>query len=310
MKRRSLIHICALFALAQFVAIVIYAQQLSPQEFYQTQVAAAFRGMRDPAAANLRVRSIWLELVQYSKHMFPVYPAQQFDAGQATLGGIYLDVSIAADPSIEVTRFFLAHEWGHMMHGDPLNQLTPIGRYRMTVGARAAEDAADTYAATFFRYQHHDIRPVIAFFCDMPDSGPGDSHANGVDRAKHVARIYGSPGDIPDVSCAHDPVAPNHGPTVDPAPPTPDPVALKESARKECRDKYGDCVEAVMSADQCIENNVSRCTKACAPNPWRCPDGCDESRFSGTCREIEKDQKQKCREKRDQCLKDVDDDDN
>jgi hypothetical protein len=251
-----------------------------------------------------------LELVGYSNHAFPVYPAQQFTAGQATLGGIYLDISIAADPSVEVTRFFLAHEWGHMMHGDPLNELTPLGRYRMAMGARAAEDNADTYAATYMRYRNHDIRPVIDFFCALPDFGPGDSHSSGVDRAKHVAAIYGVPDKHVDVPCADNNNSNGNASeqaTGKDANKTPTENS-KESARSECRDKYSDCINDVMSADQCVENNVRNCTKACAPNPYRCPDGCDESRFSGTCHEIERDKKQRCREKRDDCLKAVDED--
>jgi hypothetical protein len=82
------------------------AQDASPDEFWQNQVVNGIAGKQNLAAANTRVHSIWMELFKYSRHMFPVYPAQQFTAGQATLGGIYLDLSIAADPSVEVTRFF------------------------------------------------------------------------------------------------------------------------------------------------------------------------------------------------------------
>src|ERR1700722_17304796 len=180
------------------------AQEPSTEEFWQNQVVNGITGIQNPAAANARVRSIWMELVMHSKHMFPVYPSQQFTAGQATIGGIYLDLSIAADPSVEVTRFFLAHEWGHMMHGDPLNQFVAIGQYRMLVGPRAVEDKADTYAATFMRYQHHDIRPVLEFLCAIPDAGPADPHSSRPDRAKHVAATYGVPDQTIKVPCAED----------------------------------------------------------------------------------------------------------
>jgi hypothetical protein len=91
-----------------------------------------------------------------------------------------------------------------MMHGDPLNQFTPIGRYRMLVGGRDIEDKADAYDATFMRYQDHDIRPVLDFLCSIPDAGPGDPHSSGPDRAKHVVAIYSVPDRRIKVPCAED----------------------------------------------------------------------------------------------------------
>lgn len=94
--------------------------QDDPEAFYRTYILEGQLGMRNPVAVNQRVTSIFVELARYSHHLFPVYPAEQFNAGQATPLGIYLDVSIASNPNVEVTRFFLAHEWGHMMHGEEL----------------------------------------------------------------------------------------------------------------------------------------------------------------------------------------------
>jgi hypothetical protein len=268
------------------------AQDPALQQFYNTQVLHAFDGMDHPAAANARVLSIWFELANYSKHRFPVYPAQQFTAGQATLSGIYLDISIAADPSVEVTRFFLAHEWGHMMHGDPLSQFTPLGQYRMLVGGTTVEDSADVYAATFMRYQNHNIKPVVDFFCALPDAGPSDTHSPGPARAAKVARIYGLKGPDPcgsgnDADTDQDSAAsPAQGP---------------QQAKQQCRDDYSACLRKIVNADTCIANNVKSCTNACVRSGW-CPQGCDESRFQGTCREIEQDSKDRCREKRDDCL--------
>jgi hypothetical protein len=167
--------------------------EVDEQTFYNTYVAHAFDALNNPAAANARVFSIWSELVFYSKHMFPIYPAEQFTLGHATMVGIYLDLSVVADPNLEVTRFWLAHEWGHMMHGDPLNQLTALGQYRALMGGTSVEDDADTYAATFMRYQDHDIKPVLDFLCSLPGGGGADAHRTGPERAIHVARIYSVP---------------------------------------------------------------------------------------------------------------------
>ena len=172
--------------------------QDNPEAFYNSQIAHFFEGLDDPQAANARVRGIWMELVLYSHHEFAVVPAQNFTAGQALPSGvILLDLSIAADPSVEVTRFFLAHEWGHEMHGDPLRALTPVGQYLMATGGTQIEDNADVYAATFMSHQGHDIQPVIDFFCALPDAGPSDTHSAGPIRAGKIAKIYGMGEDNP-----------------------------------------------------------------------------------------------------------------
>ncbi len=173
-----------------------------PSAFYQQYWHQFVMGSSHPQAVNQRVRSIFLELAQYSNRVFPVYPAEQFTAGQATLQGIYLDISVAADPSEEVTRFFLAHEWGHMVHGDPIQGMKAIGQYQMMLGAKAAEENADAYAATFMRRKDHDIRPVLDFICSIPDGGPSDPHGSPVARAQRIARIYGSPDKNVTAQCA------------------------------------------------------------------------------------------------------------
>ncbi|MGA8433083.1 MAG: hypothetical protein WB729_24895 [Candidatus Sulfotelmatobacter sp.] len=171
---------------------LVHLSVAQDQGFYSQYVAHAFDGLRNPAAANARVLSIWLKLRDYSGRQFAVLPAEQFTAGRATPNGIYLDVSIAADPSVDVTRFFLAHEWGHMVHLDPLLGLSPVGRYQMLLGGKTVEDKADAYAAAFMRRYHYDLAPVLEFLCSIPDTGPADSHSSGPVRAANVARVYGS----------------------------------------------------------------------------------------------------------------------
>ena len=192
------------------IALSCSAQQMTTEEYYQTQVRHLFDGLTDPPAANARVFSIYKELVEYTDRRFPVYPFQQYTAGQATLQGIYLDISIAADPDIEVTRFWLAHEWGHMMHGDPLNQLTPVGQYRMFAGGSGAEDSADRFAARFMRVRNHDIGPILDFFCSAPDSGSDFTHSSGLQRALNVAVSYGLPDRHVSVPCAETPDSASH----------------------------------------------------------------------------------------------------
>jgi hypothetical protein len=121
--------------------------------------------------------------------------------------GIYLDLSIAGAPDINVTRFFLAHEWGHLEHGDLLRRYTFTPSdvstpFSLPVSSSTEiEDKADSYAATFMYRQEHDVTAVIAFLCRIPVV-PGDAHSSGPVRAKHVARLNGIRGNDP---CANEP---------------------------------------------------------------------------------------------------------
>lgn len=262
-----------------------HPQDQTMQQFYETQVAQAFHAAANPQAANARVRSIWMELARYSKYQFPVLPAQNFTGGQAIPCCIYLDISIAADPSVEITRFFLAHEWGHMMHRDPLTQLSPVGQYKILMGGTAIEDSADVYAATFMRYQNHDIKPVLAFFCTLPDAGPGDTHSSGPVRARNVARIYGLGNADPCTSVESG--------------------SSNTSARLQCANDYSTCLNKIVSADMCVANNVRSCTNVCIQS-GSCPQGCDASRFQAMCSRLERSSTESCRDKRDRCLRDID----
>jgi hypothetical protein len=165
-------------------------------EFWDDYKQWADDATAHPASTNLRVEGIRKELSRYSgaRHQYPVLPAESFAAGKATPGGIYLDLSIAGAPDLNVTRFFLAHEWGHMVHGDPVRQFTftPGGAstpLSLPVSSSTTiEDRADSYAATFMYRQQYDVTAVIEFLCRIPVV-PGDLHSSGADRAKHVARI-------------------------------------------------------------------------------------------------------------------------
>ena len=107
-SRARALQVLVLFSLAAWQC---HAQSPALQQYCESQLLAARAGMQHIPQVNMRVSTIWQELVHYSGEVFPVYASQQCTAGQSTPYGIYLDISIASDPSIEVTRFFLAHEW-------------------------------------------------------------------------------------------------------------------------------------------------------------------------------------------------------
>jgi hypothetical protein len=179
---------------ACLVSVALPAPGLAQDDFMSTQFHRALDTLQDPAAANSRVRHIWTQLAAYSGHRYPVLPAQQFDAGNAQAGYIYLDVSIAGDPHESVTRFFLAHEWGHEENGDPLTGM--ISAIFVPIASNPdAEDNADRYAATFMSRHNDDIRPALTFLCNLPDGGPSDTHSPGPDRAEHLAEVYGYTSD-------------------------------------------------------------------------------------------------------------------
>lgn len=191
---RSLFFRCVVALLA--TTTLLYSTPLIAQfdaglDFRRTQALNAMHFASSPYEGNARVLRIWRQLINYTGHVFPVYEAQSYQAGMATLSGIYLDISIAGDPEEEVTTFFLAHEWGHMENQDPLNNLTPFGQYQLLLGGTAQEDRADTFAAMFMRHYHHDIRPVVAFLCALPDGPPGDTHSTGPERAAHLQSFFG-----------------------------------------------------------------------------------------------------------------------
>ena len=95
----------------------ISAQGGDPRTFYTSQMVNLTRALNDPTT-NSRVQSIWLKLVRFTNQMYPVLPAQQYTMGQALPNGVVLlDVSVAGDPDVEVTAFWLAHEYGHQVLG-------------------------------------------------------------------------------------------------------------------------------------------------------------------------------------------------
>lgn len=131
---------------------------------------------------------------------YPVVPTQEFTIGQALPNGVVLlDLSIAGDPDVEVTAFWLAHEYGHQVLGHPSLLVTPMGQYVAAVAGTYHEDAADEWAAEFLDAAGYSVEPVLSFLCAMPGGGYGDSHSDGPTRASNVAAAYGV--DVPGEVC-------------------------------------------------------------------------------------------------------------
>lgn len=280
-SRARALQMLALFSMAAWQC---HAQSPALQQFCESQLLAARAGMQHIPQVNMRVSTIWQELVHYSGEAFPVYASQQCTAGQSTPYGIYLDISIASDPSIEVTRFFLAHEWGHMTYGDPLPHLANIGQYQMLTGTTAIEDRADAYAARFMRAGGYDILPVLNFFCAIPPSPAGDTHSTGEDRARNVAQIDGYDGDYP---CKSHEDPSDHA-----------------SARELCRRQYRACVNRVAPVDQCVQNHFNACSSQC--QGFACQWTCNPNQFVSGCQMIREDKLDDCRSDRDDCRTDAD----
>lgn len=281
-SRARALHVLVLLSMA---ALRCHAQSPEIQQFCESQMLAARVGMQNIPQLNMRVMTIWRELVQYSGEAYPVYASQQCTAGQSTPYGIYLDVSIASDPSVEVTRFFLAHEWGHMTYGDPLPHLANVGQYQMLTGSTAIEDRADAYAARFMRAGAYDILPVLNFFCGIPPSPAGDTHSRGKDRARNVAHIYGYDGDY---SCKSDEDRPSG----------------HASAREMCRREYRACVNRVVPVDQCVQNHFNDCASQC--QGFSCQWTCNPNNFVGGCQTEMGSALDDCRSTRDDCRTDAD----
>jgi len=169
----------------------LHAQAQSPEDFYNEQTRDFLKALNNPRV-NSRVRRIWLQLADQTQRMYPVLPAQQYNAGQALPNGvIVLDVSIAGNDHQEVTAFWLAHEWAHQYYGHPQMQLTAIGQLLIARAGTAQEDAADRFAGRFLKSQEYDIEPVLSFLCRIPGGGANDAHSAGAKRAKNTAAAYG-----------------------------------------------------------------------------------------------------------------------
>jgi hypothetical protein len=171
--------------------ITIYPNLVFAQDpadaFLQSQVLNEWRYVENPALAQARLAKIWFELYRQTGAQYRVIPLQT-DSGGLTISPstILIDPSILADPSEEVTRFLLAHEWGHERNGDPLKQLTSLGRYQIMTAGTRLEDGADLWATFFMKKTHHNVRPIMKFFCSIPVV-EGDTHSSGPQRAAKIA---------------------------------------------------------------------------------------------------------------------------
>ena len=188
---------CAVFSLWASNGHATDVQELT--DFYERQMQSFQRALNDPTV-NDRVFTIWEELVEYSGQMYPVFPNQTFSAGQALpSGAILLDVAIAGYEDVEVTAFWLAHEYAHQVMGHPRLQVALVGSWMAAQSTRRREDQADVWAARFMLKYDYPIEPVLDFLCEMPVV-EFDTHSPGPDRAKQVAKAYGY-DDIGDVPC-------------------------------------------------------------------------------------------------------------
>lgn len=174
-----------------FVPAILPAQGGDPGAFWARQMGGLQRAVTDPSI-NQRVYEIWIELVEDTGMMFPVWPAQQNNLGQALPNGvILLDLSVAGDDEESVTAFWLAHEYGHQVIGHPRLMITQMGQFIVALGGTRIEDDADRWAARFLNRNSYDIDPVLEFLCDMPGGGAADMHSTGPQRARNVASAFG-----------------------------------------------------------------------------------------------------------------------
>jgi hypothetical protein len=183
--------LCALMAAA---LLWLSPNNLSAQQdvdaYYASQTALYIQALTDPNL-QAKVRLIWYDLHNYSQEQYAVRPTQGYHLGQALPGGvILLDLSVAEDPNGNVTRFFMAHEWGHQHNHDPYMSLTPLGQFQMAMSGTQAEDRADEYATKFMKTRGYNIDGPIKFFCSLPPSPPGDAHSDGRTRAANVSKWY------------------------------------------------------------------------------------------------------------------------
>lgn len=174
------------------------ARAQSREAFYLREMVSLERALTD-VSLHYRVRSIWMRLAQYSGRMHPVYPAQNWNMGQALPNGaVLLDLSVAGNPREEVTAFWLAHEYAHQVLGHPQLTATRLGLYVAMMAGTAQEDAADRWAGRFLRDAGYDVDPALNFLCDLPVEPSDRAHSPGPTRARYVAAAYGSD----DFSCA------------------------------------------------------------------------------------------------------------
>lgn len=211
------------------------AQTPEQRAFYNEQMLAMQAALMDPTA-NDRALKIWSQLVDYSHQRFRVLPAQNFNMGEALLGGIVLlDVALLAyDES--VTAFWMAHEYGHQVLGHPAMTATPLGQFIAMSAGTANEDAADRWSAGFMKAVHYPIKPTLSFLCRLPSGGRGDSHSDGPVRAGYVAKTYGLAGD----PCS---TVRNASGGVDPAP--------------------GDAGGRGAASSACMDEAPARCVRVC-----------------------------------------------
>lgn len=173
-----------------------FSQQLSPWDFDQKETLAYFEGMHELqttgwGSLNSRVTKVTTQLVKYSGQVFKVVPGQTFQWGQAHAGGwIILDISSVSSPE-PILAFRLAHEWGHEALGHQPNWYHPAGKqWTFRPSNTTAEDEADAYAGRFLARFGYPLDPVISELKSLPKTSHGDSHSDGVVRAKIVSDAY------------------------------------------------------------------------------------------------------------------------
>ena len=174
-----------------FTPSALTGQAEDPYAFWQRQMNGFERALRDPGI-NQRVYRIWTQLVSSSGQMYPVWPAQRNNLGQALPNGvILLDLSVAGDDDESVTAFWLAHEYAHQVLGHPRLSVTMLGQFIVAQGGTRFEDDADRWAARFLARNRYEVEPVLDFLCSLPGGGTSGVHSPGPVRSANVAATFG-----------------------------------------------------------------------------------------------------------------------
>ena len=86
----------------------------------------------------------------------------------------------------------MAHEYGHQVLGHQPNLYKPYGSpWRFRPSPTSDEDAADEYAGEFLAKYDYNVCAVAKFLERTPRIPNGDSHSDGVERAKIVKEAAG-----------------------------------------------------------------------------------------------------------------------
>ncbi len=158
-------------------------------EYYKRTQNGVYNAIKNPDI-NRKVFRVWERLVQYTGKRYPVYPAQNYNLGQALPGGIILlDLSIAGETE-SILAFWLAHEYAHQVLGHTNLMLQRNSNLLFALAGTKFEDEADIWAANFIKKYKYDVGFVLNFFCDLPNDPNDRSHSKSLDRASAVAKIF------------------------------------------------------------------------------------------------------------------------